>query len=182
MNKPPRSTSRRQFLELCADALGATPVPAHAVAAAGAAERPAAVTPHAVPGSMPLIRRGQPAAVLADPDGLPGVRRVERIVRARGINTDAIARRWEACLLQVVEHPEPGVPHALPIAGADRRGTIYGLDEISRRIGVSPWVRWADVPVARRDDLHAAPGRWIDAPTVRWGGIFPNDENPCLGE
>ncbi|MFT4249551.1 MAG: glycosyl hydrolase 115 family protein [Pseudomonas sp.] len=107
--------------------------------------------------------------------------RVDRIVRERGIDTHALAGRWEAYLLQVVERPEPGIERALLIVGADKRGTIFGLYELSRRLGVSPWQWWADVPVPRRAALYVAPGRWVDAPAVRYRGIFINDEDPALG-
>ncbi|MDH5823262.1 glycosyl hydrolase 115 family protein [Luteimonas sp. RD2P54] len=107
--------------------------------------------------------------------------RVDRIVRAQGIDTGDVAGRWEAYLVQVVEDPEPGIERALLIAGADRRGTIFGIYELSRRIGVSPWSWWADVPPRRAASLHAAPGRFVDAPGVKYRGIFINDEDPALG-
>jgi hypothetical protein len=67
------------------------------------------------------------------------------------------------------------------IAGSDKRGTIYGIYEISEQIGVSPWYWWADVPVARRDSIHIRPGRVVvDSPVVRYRGIFLNDEAPAL--
>ncbi len=107
--------------------------------------------------------------------------RVDRIVRERGIDTAGVAGRWEGYLLQVVEHPEPGIERALLVAGADKRGTIFGIYELSRRLGVSPWYWWADVPVPRRSALYVAPGRFVDAPVVRYRGIFLNDEDPALG-
>ncbi len=107
--------------------------------------------------------------------------RVDRIVREKHVDVGDAAGRWEAYLLQVVEHPEPGVARALLIAGADKRGTIFGIYELSRRLGVSPWTWWADVPIAKRTALHIAPGRFVDAPAVRYRGIFINDEDPALG-
>jgi hypothetical protein len=107
--------------------------------------------------------------------------RVDRIVRKLRIDTRGVAGRWEAYLLQVVEHPEPGIGRALLVAGADKRGTIFGLYELSRRMGVSPWTWWADVPVPKRAALYAAPGRFVDAPAVKYRGIFINDEDPALG-
>jgi hypothetical protein len=75
----------------------------------------------------------------------------------------------------------PGVTRALVIAGSDRRGTIFGVYELSEQIGVSPWYWWADVPVKRRKSLHVAAGtRVFDAPVVRYRGIFLNDEAPAL--
>lgn len=107
--------------------------------------------------------------------------RVDRIVREQHIDTGGVAGHWEAYLLRVVAHPEPGIDRALLIAGADKRGTIYGIYELSRRIGVSPWSWWADVPVRHRDTLYVTPGRFTDAPKVRYRGIFLNDEDPALG-
>ncbi len=67
------------------------------------------------------------------------------------------------------------------IAGSDKRGTIYGVYELSRQIGVSPWYYWADVPVERRDDVFVIPGVYTDGePAVRYRGLFLNDEAPCL--
>ena len=69
----------------------------------------------------------------------------------------------------------------LVIAGSDRRGTIYGLYELARQAGVSPWGWWADVAVEHHDSLYIRPGEYTDGePVVRWRGIFLNDEGPCL--
>ena len=66
-------------------------------------------------------------------------------------------------------------------SGSDRRGTIYGIYEISRQIGVSPWYWWADAPVAHRDELHLKPGSYASGePKVKYRGIFINDEAPAL--
>jgi hypothetical protein len=107
--------------------------------------------------------------------------RVDRIVREQNIDVRDVSGRWEAYVLQVVDHPEPGVERALLIAGSDKRGTIFGIYELARRLGVSPWQWWADVPVRKRAALHIAPGRFSDAPAVRYRGIFLNDEEPALG-
>jgi len=107
--------------------------------------------------------------------------RIDRIVREQQIDTSGVAGTWEAYLLQVVDNPEPGIGRALLVVGADRRGTAFGLYELSRRIGVSPWTWWADVPPTQRASLHVAPGRFVDAPKVKYRGIFINDEDPALG-
>jgi len=107
--------------------------------------------------------------------------RIDRIVREKGIDTAGVAGTWEAYLLQVVDRPEPGIERALVVVGADRRGTAFGLYELSRRIGVSPWTWWADVPPPRHANLYVARGRLVDAPKVKYRGIFINDEDPALG-
>ncbi len=89
-------------------------------------------------------------------------------------DTTAIAGKWESFLIQ-------SAPSALVIAGSDKRGTIYGIYDLSEQIGVSPWYWWADVPVAHQDNLFVKPGRYTEGePAVKYRGIFLNDEAPCL--
>src|SRR5579862_1391701 len=76
---------------------------------------------------------------------------VDRLVREKKIDTATIAGKWESFLIQVVENPLPGVSSALVIAGSDKRGTIFGIYDLSEQIGVSPWYWWADVPVHQHD-------------------------------
>jgi Glycosyl hydrolase family 115/Gylcosyl hydrolase family 115 C-terminal domain len=108
-------------------------------------------------------------------------RTIDALVASDKIDVAGMAGRWEAFVQQVVEAPMPGVERALIIAGADRRGTIFGIYDLSARIGVSPWHYWADVPVRERSSLYVTAGRRIDAPKVRYRGIFINDEEPALG-
>jgi hypothetical protein len=80
-------------------------------------------------------------------------------------------------------NPFKGVNQALVIAGSDKRGTIYGLFDISKKIGVSPWYWWADVPVSSKTELYVLPGRFIQKPPkVKYRGIFLNDEEPAFAE
>ncbi len=82
-----------------------------------------------------------------------------------------LAGRWEAFRLSAT-------PDRLTIAGSDPRGLAYGIYELSRRIGVSPWKWWADVPVPRHDELALTTGEdAIDQPAVKYRGIFINDED-----
>ncbi|MDR0908062.1 MAG: glycosyl hydrolase 115 family protein [Rikenellaceae bacterium] len=74
-----------------------------------------------------------------------------------------------------------GADKVLVVAGSDKRGTIYGVYEISRQIGVSPWYWWADVPVKHELNLFVKPGVYTDGePKVRYRGIFINDEAPAF--
>ena len=67
------------------------------------------------------------------------------------------------------------------IAGSDKRGTIYGIYELSRQLGVSPWYWWADAPVAHHDNAYVKPGTYTAGePAVEFRGLFLNDEAPCL--
>lgn len=85
---------------------------------------------------------------------------------------------WESFVIAVVKRPKRGVDSALVIAGSDRRGTAYGVYELSESIGVSPWTWWADVPARRRAALWIASGtRSFGPPSVKYRGIFINDED-----
>ena len=108
-------------------------------------------------------------------------RAIDRLVAAGRLDVTEVRGRWEASVVQVVRRPSPGVERALVIAGSDPRGTIFGVYDVSERIGVSPWYWWADVPVRRSERLFVAPGRWVRRePAVRYRGIFINDEAPAL--
>ncbi len=73
------------------------------------------------------------------------------------------------------------IGNQLVIAGSDKRGTVYGIYELSRQIGVSPWYYWADVPVEKHSGLYIQKGEFTDGePAVRYRGLFLNDEAPCL--
>ena len=88
----------------------------------------------------------------------------------------------EKYLLQVIESPLPGVEKALVIAGSDKRGAIYGVYELSRQMGVSPWYWWMDVPMEKHHDVYINKGVYTDGePKVEYRGIFINDEWPSCG-
>ena len=105
-----------------------------------------------------------------------------RGLAARGlVDLSALKGQYESYFISTLGQMVPGYDDALVIVGADMRGTIYGLYEISEQIGVSPWYDWADVPVQHRETLSLAPGTYVaPQPAVRYRGIFLNDEAPCL--
>jgi lysophospholipase L1-like esterase len=106
---------------------------------------------------------------------------IDGLVGSGKLDVTGLRGEWESFVLQVVEAPAPGVDRALVIAGSDKRGTIYGIYELSQQIGVSPWYWWADVTPLHRDELLLKPGRYVThAPSVKYRGIFLNDEAPDL--
>ncbi len=106
---------------------------------------------------------------------------IDRLIRDRKIDVSQITGKWESFVIQVVPKPMPGIASALVIAGSDKRGTIYGIYDLSEEMGVSPWYWWADVPVQHRDALFVKAGRYVQGPpAVKYRGIFLNDEAPCL--
>jgi hypothetical protein len=106
---------------------------------------------------------------------------IDQLIQEHKLDVSAIRGQWESTLTEVVNDPLPGVKRALVIAGSDKRGTIYGIYDLSEDIGVSPWYWWADVPVRHHDTLYVEPGRWmVGPPVVKYRGIFLNDEAPSL--
>ncbi|HKI69101.1 MAG TPA: glycosyl hydrolase 115 family protein, partial [Verrucomicrobiae bacterium] len=103
---------------------------------------------------------------------------VDRFAAEGKLATNGVAGQWESYVLQIVNHPRPGVARALVIAGSDRRGTIYGIYTLSKLIGVSPWYWWADAPVKHKGVL-ALRGDMLKQgpPAVKYRGIFLNDED-----
>jgi hypothetical protein len=88
--------------------------------------------------------------------------------------------QWETFLLAVVDDPFPGsgITRALVIAGGDRRGTAFGVYELSQMIGVSPWHWWADVAPSPKTEYTLPAGACVfGPPSVKYRGIFINDED-----
>jgi len=89
--------------------------------------------------------------------------------------------KWEAYTRVTLRNPTPNIGEALVITGSDRRGTAYGVVDLSRQMGVSPWYYWADVPVPHRNELFYPRGiTTTDGPSVKYRGFFINDEAPAL--
>ena len=108
---------------------------------------------------------------------------IDDLVKQKKIDGSELQGKREKYIIQNVTNPFDGVGEALVIAGSDKRGTIYGIYELSQQIGVSPWYYWADVPVEHRDNLYFIKGIYTDGePAVEYRGIFLNDEAPALTE
>ena len=106
---------------------------------------------------------------------------IDHLIREKKIDVSGIAGKWESFFLQVVPKPLPGIENALVICGSDKRGTIYGIYDLSEQIGVSPWYFWADVPPKHHDQLFVKAGKFVQGPpSVKYRGIFLNDEAPDL--
>lgn len=106
---------------------------------------------------------------------------IEKLVEEKKLNVDDVKGRWEKFIIQTIDHPFPNIAKALVIVGSDKRGTIYGMYELSEKIGVSPWTWWADVPVKKSANLFVPAGRYtLGEPAVKYRGIFINDEAPAL--
>lgn len=106
---------------------------------------------------------------------------IKQLVDKRLVNKSDIEGKFEKFIIQTVENPINGVDKALVIVGSDMRGTVYGIYELSRQIGVSPWYYWADVPIKKSKNIYVKPGKFTAGePAVKYRGIFLNDEAPAL--
>jgi hypothetical protein len=106
---------------------------------------------------------------------------IDGLVSARKIDVSAIKGKWESFVLQTIASPFPGVDRAVVIAGSDKRGTIFGIYDLSEQIGVSPWYWWQDVTPEKKTGLFIKTGRYLQGePSVKYRGIFLNDEDPNL--
>ncbi|MBQ7731801.1 MAG: glycosyl hydrolase 115 family protein [Lentisphaeria bacterium] len=116
---------------------------------------------------------------------------IDRLVEKKKIDVSQIKGKWEHTLTACVRNPFGSGEDALVIAGSDRRAAAFGLMKLSEDCGMSPWNWWADVP-PNREESHifwlgavdrgeVSIGR-IDAPKVKYRGIFINDEDWALHE
>ncbi|HEY6527347.1 MAG TPA: glycosyl hydrolase 115 family protein [Cellvibrionaceae bacterium] len=105
---------------------------------------------------------------------------VDDLVKRSLINVKNLAH-WDGYLIELVEKPLPNVKQALVIVGGNKRGTSYGVYDVSEQMGVSPWYYWADVTPLQKNSLYVlAKTRKMDAPKIQYRGIFLNDEAPAL--
>ncbi len=133
---------------------------------------------------------GQDATIVNTATGLPKrliiaasaeSKIIKDLFKKKKLNEADLKGKYEKYVMTTVADPLPGVEEALIIAGSDRRGTIFGIYELSEQIGVSPWYDWADVPPLKQSELYIANGTYTAGqPAVKYRGIFLNDEAPCL--
>lgn len=130
-----------------------------------------------VSGVKPELTNEMPQSNAVIAGTIGSSRWIDQLVKSKKINVSKIANGWEQFAIKVVEKPFKGVDKALVIAGSDRRGTAYGLFSISEAIGVSPWYWWGDVPVEHRSNLFINADFTSPEPSVKFRGLFINDED-----
>ena len=124
-------------------------------------------------GLLPHERKNLKASVLVGTIGKSRI--IDGLVKQKKMDVSKVRGQWESYIIDVVDGN-------LVVAGSDKRGTIYGIYEISQRIGVSPWYWFCDVPVRHRDEVYYDGGCLIQpSPKVKYRGIFINDEWPSFG-
>ena len=106
---------------------------------------------------------------------------VDALVAQNKFDASNLQGKREMFVIESITSPFDGIAEAIVIAGSDKRGTIYGIYELSEQLGVSPWYYWADVPVEKQENLYFQKGSYTDGePAVTYRGIFLNDEAPAL--
>jgi hypothetical protein len=99
---------------------------------------------------------------------------IDLLVKQKKIDASLLQGKREKYIITLIDKQ-------LVIAGSDRRGTVYGIYELSEQMGVSPWYYWADVPVEKHQQIYINKGIYTDGePAVEFRGLFLNDEAPCL--
>jgi hypothetical protein len=102
---------------------------------------------------------------------------IDGLVDEGKLDVSGVKGQWESFVIQAVSDPVAGVSRALVIAGSDRRGTIYGVYDVSEDMGVSPWYWWADVAPSVSSTVTVEGAlRKQGEPSVKYRGIFLNDE------
>jgi hypothetical protein len=149
----------------------------------GIAARDFALDVERVAGARPAVVTDRTAlsapAVLVGTLG--GSRLIDELASRGKLDVREVRGKWETFLITTVANPFPGLSRALVVVGSDRRGTAFGVYELSRQIGVSPWYWWADVPPKRSPSLFVRAGATrMGPPSVKYRGIFLNDEDWAL--
>ncbi|MGK9477827.1 glycosyl hydrolase 115 family protein [Melioribacter sp. OK-6-Me] len=111
--------------------------------------------------------------------GTIGKSKIIDSIKATGkLSVASIEGKWESFVIQKINNPLYGLNQALVVCGSDPRGTAFGIFELSRLLGISPWVYWADVLPQKQKELEISIDKIVmGPPSVKYRGIFLNDED-----
>ena len=121
-------------------------------------------------GVKPMVTVGRTAEEVTKGDVVLTTAEQTEVLRLLGVDAEDIRGDWERYKIVTLGK-------RLVIVGSDARGLAYGVLHISERIGVSPWYWWADVPVAHRQEIDYKENITSRSPSVKYRGIFINDED-----
>lgn len=108
---------------------------------------------------------------------------IKSLERRGALSLDGIRGKREVYQMSMIASPFENIGKALVIVGSDKRGTIYGLYRFSELCGVSPLRKWSGCLPKRRDSIPLDLPVWTVSrePSVKYRGIFINDEWPAFG-
>ena len=102
-------------------------------------------------------------------------------LRKMGIPVDDVRGKLDAFYIGTVRPQGSNSKPQIIVVGSNGRGCAYGLLELSRMAGVSPWVWWGDVVPEKKSRLVLADDfKTLQSPSVEYRGIFINDEDWSL--
>lgn len=96
---------------------------------------------------------------------------IDQLVKEKQLDISSIKNKWECFIIKTIGK------NKIVIAGSDRRGTAFGIFHLSRAMGVSPFVWWADVTPQKKQQLFVSGSYSSTEPSVQYRGIFINDED-----
>jgi hypothetical protein len=107
--------------------------------------------------------------------GLASSPKIAALLKANNVSTTPIDGKWESYGRAVVPAPWNPGKKVLVIFGSDTRGTIWGVIDLTREMGVSAWEWWADVAIRKVDRIAVdASLRYSKEPSVKYRGFFLN--------
>ena len=110
---------------------------------------------------------------------------LDRLIASSKLSPDGISDMREVFEIFTVDRPfedRDDIKTALIVCGSDKRGTIYGIFDLSERVGVSPLVYWGDVVPKKKSEVSLDIDSFISKePSVRYRGLFINDDWPAFG-
>ena len=121
-------------------------------------------------GVKPLVKVEKTEAEVAKGDVVLTTAEQTEMLRQLGIEAEDIRGDWERYKIVTLGKQ-------LVIVGSDPRGLAYGVLHVSEQIGVSPWYWWADVPVEHQQEVEYKENITSTSPSVKYRGIFINDED-----
>ena len=130
--------------------------------------------------------------VFGEPDGAEGIMVIvgtmgksevlnklcgEGTVNNDGLCDETGAPKWEVYKKTLTDSK------TVVIQGSDKRGAMYGILSVSEACGVSPFVNWSDAAPAHKDSVKLSDDFFgvSKEPSVKYRGIFINDEWPAFG-
>jgi hypothetical protein len=110
---------------------------------------------------------------------------IDELIKSKLINVTIIKSKWECFTIQVIKSKPKVKGSKIPpwglgglvIAGSDRRGTAFGIFHLSRLMGISPFVWWADAVPLKKEQLFVSGSYTSATPSIQYRGIFINDED-----
>nr|MBP3598766.1 glycosyl hydrolase 115 family protein [Eubacterium sp.] len=105
---------------------------------------------------------------------------LDELVAAGAVDVSDLQGKRESYMIRLTE---VNGSEKLVVAGTETIATLFGMYHISKEIGVSPWVYWADVKPAKQSEIIFDESIHFVSkePSIKFRGFFMNDEWPALG-